>query len=88
MHGKCISRLCSVSSAPVLIFSNSPVSCNSFTVSLSMIRSSSGVAYLACFESAAPGRYIACEGPWRKIRLAFERSRDLYAQAAAGPEYE
>ncbi len=88
MYGRCISRLCSVSSAPVLIVSNSPVSCNSLTVALSTVRSPNGVAYLVCLESAHPGRYRACEGPRRKIRFAFERSSDLYAQAAAGPEYE
>jgi len=53
-----------------------------------MRRSPSGVAYLVCFVSAQPGRYSACDGPKRKIRLALERSRDLYAHAAAGPEYE
>lgn len=79
--------LCSVSSLSVLIMTNFFVPASSSTVALSMIRSPNGVAYLSCFVSAQPGRLHACEGPRRKIRLALDRSSDLYAQAAAGPEY-
>lgn len=87
MYGKCISMLCSVSSLSVLIVTNFFVASNSSTIFLSMTRSPNGVSYLSCLVSAQPGRPQACEGPRRKIRFALERSRHLYAQAAAGPEY-